>query len=52
VVVSSEPMDEHPDWDSLSSGELVHVAADLTVTRKKVLPDPPARFVQPDLSKH
>jgi predicted glutamine amidotransferase len=52
VVVSSERMDEHPQWDSIAAGELVHVAPDLTVTRKIVLPNPPARFVPPDLSVH
>jgi glutamine amidotransferase len=32
VVVASEPLDDNPDWRLLRSGELVHVAADLTVT--------------------
>lgn len=40
VVVASEPMDgEH--WHALASGELVHVDADLRITRRVVLPDPP-----------
>ena len=52
VIVSSERMDEHPQWESIAPGELVHVAPDLTVTRKIVLPDPPVRFVPPDLSLH
>lgn len=40
VVVASEPMDgEH--WHALASGELLHVDADLRITRRVVLPDPP-----------
>jgi len=50
VVISSERMDEHPQWESIRSGVLVHVSPDLTVTRHMVLPDAPARFVLPDLS--
>jgi predicted glutamine amidotransferase len=42
VVVASEPMDENPAWECLRSGELLHVDADLTVTRDVILPDPPA----------
>lgn len=43
VVVASEPLDEHPDWRPLDPGELLHVAADLRVTSRIALPDPPAR---------
>jgi glutamine amidotransferase len=46
VVVASEPLDEHPDWRPLASGELLHVAADLTVTSGIALPDPPAQPMQ------
>jgi glutamine amidotransferase len=46
VVVASEPLDEHPDWRPLDSGELLHVAADLTVTSGIALPDPPAQPMQ------
>jgi predicted glutamine amidotransferase len=42
VVIASEPMDEDPGWDELASGELVHAAPDLAVTRHRVLTDPPA----------
>ncbi len=42
VVVASEPMDEDPGWAPIASGELVHVDADLRVTRQLILPDPPA----------
>jgi glutamine amidotransferase len=41
VVVASEPMDEDPGWRELDSGELVHVAPDLTVERRRVLTDAP-----------
>jgi glutamine amidotransferase len=42
VVVESERMDEDPRWRLMDSGELLHVAADLTVTSRLVLPEPPA----------
>lgn len=43
VVVASEPMDEDPGWEAIRPGELVHVGADLRVSRELILPDPPAR---------
>jgi predicted glutamine amidotransferase len=43
VVVASERLDESPDWHALASGELIHVGPDLRVTRRIVLPDPPAQ---------
>lgn len=43
VVVASERIDDDPRWEEVRSGELVHVDADLTVTRDLILPDPPAR---------
>jgi glutamine amidotransferase len=43
VVIASEPMDDHPDWRLMESGELLHVDADLGVTSTLILPDPPAR---------
>lgn len=43
VVVASEPMDDHPGWRLMDSGELVHVDAELAVTSTMVLPDPPGR---------
>jgi predicted glutamine amidotransferase len=42
VAVESERMDEDPRWRLLASGELLHVAADLTVTSRIVLSIPPA----------
>ncbi|THJ63990.1 class II glutamine amidotransferase [Candidatus Frankia alpina] len=42
VVVASEPMDDHPDWRPLHSGELVHVGSGGQVSSVTVLPDPPA----------
>ncbi|CAN5548014.1 hypothetical protein BH24ACT4_BH24ACT4_14630 [soil metagenome] len=44
VVVASEPMDDHPGWRLMDSGELLHVDADLGVTSSVILPDPPARL--------
>jgi predicted glutamine amidotransferase len=43
VVIASEPLDEHPDWRPLEVGELLHVAADLTVTSRIALGQPPAQ---------
>ncbi|MEV6056132.1 class II glutamine amidotransferase [Streptomyces sp. NPDC052107] len=42
VVVASEPMDESPQWQLMSPGELLHVAADLRVTSRIAVSDPPA----------
>ena len=39
IVVASERMDESPDWRLMEPGELLHVAPDLTVESKLVLPD-------------
>ena len=41
VVLASEPMDDDPRWYALEPGMLVHVDADLGVTRRIALPDPP-----------
>lgn len=41
VVVASERMDEDPGWQNLRPGELLHVGADLTATRRIVLDQPP-----------
>jgi glutamine amidotransferase len=52
VVVASEPLDEHPDWQLIRSGELVHVARDLTVSREIVIDAPPAhRLTLADLDE-
>src|SRR3954451_21245206 len=45
VVIASEPMDEDPGWRPLDPGELLHVAPDLTVSRRVVLPEPPAHLL-------
>ena len=51
VVFASEPMDDDPRWRLLESGELVHVDADLRITRSRVLPDPPKHLLhREDLS--
>ncbi len=41
VVFASEPMDDDPRWRLLDAGELIHVDADLNVTRRLAFPDPP-----------
>ncbi|HET7430453.1 MAG TPA: class II glutamine amidotransferase [Nocardioides sp.] len=43
VVLASERLDDDPGWSALGSGELVHVAPDLTVTRSVVRDRPPRR---------
>jgi glutamine amidotransferase len=50
VVFASEPMDDGR-WQLLGSGELVHVGANLAITRRAVLHDPPAhQLARSDLS--
>ena len=41
VVIASERMDEHPGWRLMTSGELLHVGPDLSVSSRRILPDPP-----------
>ena len=41
VIFASEPMDDDRRWQIVESGELVHVDADLQITRRMVLPEPP-----------
>jgi predicted glutamine amidotransferase len=41
VVFASEPMDDDPRWAPLAPGELVHVDADLNITRQLAFPRPP-----------
>jgi predicted glutamine amidotransferase len=43
VVVASERLDDDPGWSEVAPGELVHVAADLTVERTVVRDRPPLR---------
>jgi predicted glutamine amidotransferase len=42
VVVATERMDEDAGWREMEAGELLHVDGSLNVTRRRVLPDPPA----------
>lgn len=42
VILASEPMDADHGWRLLESGELLHVAADLSVDTSIPFPDPPA----------
>ena len=42
VVLASERMDADPGWRELACGELVHVTADLQVSSRVILEDPPA----------
>ncbi|HOB48987.1 MAG TPA: class II glutamine amidotransferase [Mycobacterium sp.] len=46
VVVASEPMDDDPAWRLLDPGELVHVDADLNITRRLEFPDPPKHLLR------
>jgi predicted glutamine amidotransferase len=51
VVFASEPMDGDPRWQLISPGELVHVDAELQISRDMVLPDPPKhQLARADLS--
>lgn len=53
VVVASERMDEDPGWHNLTSGRLLHVGPDLTVTRRTILDHPPRRqLTLDDLGAH
>jgi glutamine amidotransferase len=53
VVVATERMDEDPGWRLLEPGELVHVDADLAVTRSIAVDEPPAHLLTlEDLEPH
>jgi hypothetical protein len=43
VVFASEPMDSDDRWRLLVPGALVHVDADLSISQREVLPDPPTQ---------
>jgi glutamine amidotransferase len=45
VVVATEVMDEDPSWCALQSGELLHVAGDLTTTVTRVIDSAPAHLL-------
>ncbi|HET9877165.1 MAG TPA: class II glutamine amidotransferase [Mycobacterium sp.] len=46
VVFASEPMDIDPRWQLITPGELIHVDADLTISRDVAFPKPPAHRLQ------
>lgn len=45
VVIASERLDDTLDWRPLKSGELVHVAADLTVASTMIVEGPPRAHI-------
>ena len=45
VVVASEPMDGETGWRLMDSGELVHVARDLTITSNRPFPHAPRHLL-------
>jgi len=42
VVVASEPLDDHPEWRALRSGELLHIGPDLKARSELLIEGPPA----------
>lgn len=53
VVIASEPMDGGDAWQSIAPGELVHVDADLQVSREQLFDGPPAHLLSlADLTGH
>jgi predicted glutamine amidotransferase len=50
VVVASEPMDEHPDWRLLDSGELLRVGTDLRCASEVIAGPPANQLTLDDLS--
>lgn len=46
VVFATERMDGNPAWRLLDAGELVHVDADLNITRRLAFPDPPCHLLR------
>jgi glutamine amidotransferase len=51
VVVASEPMDEHPGWRLLESGELVRVTPDLRCASTMLSVQPVHQLTEEDLSE-
>ncbi|MDY6995949.1 MAG: class II glutamine amidotransferase [Actinomycetota bacterium] len=50
VVFATERMDDDPGWRPMADGELIHVAADLTISsRTGLLPPPRHRLTMADL---
>ena len=53
IVLASEPMDGDSDWRALTSGELLHVDAELKISSTIVLPESPAHPLNlSDLNRH
>ena len=50
VVVASEPLDDHPEWRPLESGELLHVGPDLALDSAVAVDFPPAEPIHIDHS--
>ena len=50
VVVASEPMDEHPDWRLMESGELLRVGRDLRCASEVLAARPAHQLTVEDLS--
>jgi predicted glutamine amidotransferase len=50
VVVASEPMDEHPDWRLMESGELLRVGRDLRCASEILAARPAHQLTVEDLS--
>lgn len=46
VVFASEPMDDDAGWQLLQAGELVHVDADLNITRRIEFPHAPSHLLR------
>jgi len=53
VIVATERMDDDPGWRPLSSGELLHVAPNLTVRSHQIIDHPPTHpLTLADLGQH
>jgi glutamine amidotransferase len=48
VVVASEPLDDHPGWRLIGSGELLHVGPDLALDSTVAVDFPPAELIHID----
>jgi glutamine amidotransferase len=46
VVVASERMDESPSWTETRSGELIHIDTRLSVSRSRIIDQPPRRRLE------
>lgn len=47
VLVASEILDDSGAWHMIRPGELIHVSADLTITRTQVVDGPPRIYLPP-----